>query len=199
MGAKKFLLVHCQVFTWYRSACHREVGSFTARGTHRFMHCDNFCVGSHSSRWPKGRRGKVKELSVAVDIFSNSRTKFCTHLKLSRSVLSWLHSYLPNRQQFVILKTSSSCLSSANYSVPQGWSLALFLYHIFIACFGHIICHHGLWYHCYTDDTQLYLITTPTTLLFPCFLVRCLQEIENCIKMNALKLNSMKTAHGCRP
>jgi hypothetical protein len=60
---------------------------------------------------------------------------------------------------------------------------------------GSVISRHGLSYHCYADDTQLYLRTTPTPscLLPTSTLTTCLEGIEAWIKRNFLQFNSSKT------
>ena len=58
---------------------------------------------------------------------------------------------------------------------------------------GRIIRHHGLNFHCYADDTQLHLSTSPSTQLPPQSLVNCLSEIKAWMTTNLLKLNSSKT------
>lgn len=58
-----------------------------------------------------------------------------------------------------------------------------------------IIHSRGLSFHCYADDTELYLSTTPSTQLPPWSLVNCLHEIKTWMTTNLLKLNSKKTEH----
>lgn len=56
-----------------------------------------------------------------------------------------------------------------------------------------VIRHYGLQYHCSADDIQLYLNATPTTLVPRHSLASCLQDIQNWMNTNFLKLSSKKT------
>ena len=60
---------------------------------------------------------------------------------------------------------------------------------------GSIISRHGVSFHCYADDTQLYLRINPTSsaALPSPTLTACLEEIQAWMKQHFLKLNSSKT------
>ena len=58
---------------------------------------------------------------------------------------------------------------------------------------GEIIRQHGLNFHSYADDTQLYISTNPSSQLPPPSLVNCLRDIKTWMSTNLLKLNKNKT------
>src|SRR6476469_1383909 len=75
---------------------------------------------------------------------------------ISGSALSWLHSYLNSRSQFVKIGTEQSQESAVTIGVPQGSVLGPFLFLAYVSRIPDIISSYGVQYHQYADDTQLY-------------------------------------------
>ena len=60
---------------------------------------------------------------------------------------------------------------------------------------GEICRRHNMYYHCYADDTQVYLIINPKDSWDDIAnrLERCLSDIQDWMQNNILKLNQDKT------
>lgn len=86
-----------------------------------------------------------------------------------------------------------------NHSIPKGSVLGPTLFIIYLLPLGQIIHHYGLYFHGYTDDTQLYFSTSPSSQLPPQSLVNCLQAIKTWMTANLLPLNSNNTKLTCPP
>uniref|UniRef100_A0A672HD57 Reverse transcriptase domain-containing protein n=1 Tax=Salarias fasciatus TaxID=181472 RepID=A0A672HD57_SALFA len=116
------------------------------------------------------------------------------NIGLSGTVLNWFKSYLAGRAEYVALGDARSKPHSVTCGVPQGSVLGPSLFNIYMLPLGHIIGKHGVSFHCYADDTQLYLRTGPSpTPVLPSTLAACLEEAKAWLAENFLQLNASKT------
>ena len=76
--------------------------------------------------------------------------------------LEWMSSYLSGHYQTVTIDGKLSEPVKMTFSVPQGSVLGPKFYTIYTTPVGAICKKHGLEYHFYADDSQLYLSFKPT-------------------------------------
>ena len=72
--------------------------------------------------------------------------------------LSWFKSYLSDRTQQVLVGNELSSRVKLMVGVPQGSVLGPILFNAYMAPLSDVLCDHGLNFHCYADDSQLYII-----------------------------------------
>ncbi len=112
---------------------------------------------------------------------------------ISGTALNWFSSYLSNRKCCVSINNFTSSFSHIKYGVPQGSILGPILFSLYMLPLGEVIHRHGISFHCYADDTQLYLPVKPTDLSMLSSLQDCLSDIKNWMSLNFLQLNPNKT------
>ena len=108
----------------------------------------------------------------------------------------WFESYLDNRHTKVRINDSLSSSRVLVCGVPQGSVLGARLYSMFIYPILNIIKKHGVHYHCYADDIQIYMKCKDTDIDIQESITRlqnCILEISNWMMVNSLKINGDKT------
>jgi len=113
---------------------------------------------------------------------------------LSGEALEWVKSYFTNRHQAVSIKGVVSEDHALTYGMPQGSIFGPFSYPKYSAPIARIADKHGVKYHQYADDTQLYVVCDLNDAN-DCKdrLERCIEEVRSWSTSNMLKLNDSKT------
>ncbi len=105
----------------------------------------------------------------------------------------WFEFYLTDRSFRVAWGGEVSKAHKLVTGVSQGSVLGLFLFSTYTTSLGTIIQAHAFSYHCYTDDTQLYLSFQPDDPTVAARISGCLADILAWIKEHHLQLNLAKT------
>ena len=103
------------------------------------------------------------DLSAAFDTIDHKTLLHCLEdmFGIAGKPLEWMSSYLNGRYQTVTIDGKLSEPVVMNFSVPQGSVLGPKFYTMYTTPIGAICKKHGLEYHFYADDSQLYLSFKP--------------------------------------
>ena len=109
------------------------------------------------------------------------------------TALEWFRSYVTGRGFTVSIGGSMSSSAPLSSGVPQGSILGPILFALYLLPLGLILRKHGMSFHFYADDSQIYFpikrdSTTPVSQL-----LKCLADIKAWMALNFLNLNESKT------
>ena len=137
------------------------------------------------------------DLSAAFDTIDHTilLDRLNVYYGISELALGWFRSYLSGRTHSVKIGSTLSHPASLQYGVPQGSVLGPILFSLYTNPISSIIhSHSSIDYHFYADDTQLYISLSPANLSHSIQkLKNCLNDIQNFMFTNKLKLNPDKT------
>ena len=136
------------------------------------------------------------DLSAAFDTVSHSilLTRMKEMYGMTGDAYAWLHSYLVDRSQSVIIDGVMSASKPLNTGLPQGSRIGPFAFPAYSSPLFRIARKHGVEMHMYADDTQLYLKFKPQEYNWAILkMEECLAEIRAWMSENLLKLNDSKT------
>ena len=136
-------------------------------------------------------------LSTAFDTIDHTilLDRLNIYYGISDLALGWFISYLSGRTHSVKVGSTLSHPAVAQYGVPQGSVLGPILFSFYTNPISSIIhSHSSINYHFYTDGTQLYITLSPANFSHSIQkLNNCLNDIQNFMFTNKLKLNPQKT------
>lgn len=139
------------------------------------------------------------DLSAAFDTIEHTTllSRLESRYGIIDHALYWMESYLRHRTQAVIINNTVSSTRDLLSGVPQGSVLGPVLFSLYTTPITDIIRRHGLKFHLYADDTQLYLAFNPACSddLFTAksTIEACVADIRIWMTCNYLKLNDDKS------
>ena len=139
------------------------------------------------------------DLSAAFDTIDHALMlkHFEKNMGISGCALQWLKSYMESRMYQVNIDGVLSETHKLDFGVPQGSVLGPLCFILYTSPVSKIIHKHGITFHFYADDTQMYISCNPK-IPGACQsaltkLELCIIELSNWMTSYKLKLNHSKT------
>ena len=126
--------------------------------------------------------------------------RLCVHFGIRGKALAWFTSYLTGHCQYVTIRGADSSSCSIMHGVLQGSVLGPLLYLLYTIPLGSIVRKHGMMFHFYADDSQIYFSFDSSTpeLVNASRLEAFVKDFSDWMSANKLKLNSDKTSPNYR-
>jgi hypothetical protein len=105
--------------------------------------------------------------------------------------LRWVETYLRKREQYVMAGGERSASSQCEHGVPQGSVLGPFLFSVYVSPIADVITSHGVQFHQYADDTQLYIAAKSDSDIKT--LEECTLAVRDWFTSNGMLLNPDKS------
>lgn len=106
--------------------------------------------------------------------------------------LEWFRSYLADQTFCVSLGDSLSSSAPLLCGVPQGSVLGPLLFSLYLLPLGSILRKYGISFHCYADDSQIYVPLKRKNDNSVGQLLDCLDDIKAWMALNFLNFNDKK-------
>ena len=99
------------------------------------------------------------DLSAAFDTIEHDILidRLESTFSVTGTALRWFGTYLREREQYVVAGGERSARTRCVFGVPQGSVLGPFLFSVYVSPITEVITSHGVQFHQYADDTQLYV------------------------------------------
>ena len=132
------------------------------------------------------------DLSAAFDTIDHEIlvSQLSKRIGVSGTALHWFRSYLQGWTSRVDIAGNLSEPITTKFGLPQGSTVGPIGYSIYNLPVGDIARHHGVDYHVYENDTQLYVSFDPSD---PLQLENALIVLQNCIKDIKIWMNGNKS------
>ena len=133
------------------------------------------------------------DLSAAFETIDHSifLNRLPSSFGIHGTALSWFHSYLSNRTQFVQIGNSLSSISSCPVGVLQGSVLGPMLFSLYTSPIAHMASSFGLLQQQYADDTQIYVAVSRLNQAINILqLERCLSALHTWFSLNGIALKT---------